>query len=782
MNFFKIAIRNLLRNGLYSAINMAGLTVSIAACILILLWALDEWNYDRFHKRAGDIHLAVWHGMKNGLEEYFDFTVAPLARAAKENIPEVEASCAFGWNWEIGYLEYDNQKYLGAAYTEDYVLADSSFFSVFEMEFVEGDASRAFPDAYSVVITDELAQLIFGNGQAMGKMLKGSNGKDYHISAVVRKPRQNSMLQFTAMFSFEQSLRNENWRQWAARCFLKLRPGADADKVGALLTEVHLNNASGLSTPFPYIIQPIAKHHLYAADGSDKAIKNIRLFVLIAIALLGIACVNYVNLITARLHKRRKEISMRKITGAKKSQLFMQMMNESLLLIFFSLLAAQLVLLLVMPYFCTVTGKQIAFNPLSAQFLLLYLLVFVLIAILAGLYPAIMLSSFKPWEIFISKTKERKGQLSFRRLLVISQYACSAALIVATIVIRSQQRFMSDKVMGYNRENIFTCGMPLNKPFQSFEAFRHELLQQPEIAGVTSSEANIINVGGQSNLQWNGKPDDLTVRSAIVGIDRDFMQTLGVALVDGNGFTGTPADSLSYFLNETAVKQMGLTDPLHTTVSVSAGWLPEGRIAGVVKDFHFRHMTEPIGPMLLYLSATGWTVYIKSAAGKTREAVAVSERIWKNYYPDYPFNYTFMNETFATMYASDIRTGSLFNAFALIAILVSCLGLFGLVTFTAESKTREIGIRKVLGASAGDIVSMLSKEFLILVGIAMLIAFPLARYWLDRMLQNYAYRIDISWWMFALAGFITVLLTLITVGWQAIKAATANPAKSIMND
>ena len=779
MYHLKIAIRNLFRNGLYSVINIAGLTVSIAASVLILLWALDEWNYDRFHKRADDIHIAIWHGMRNGMEEYFDFTVVPLARAAKENIPEVEASCAFGWNWEIGYLEYDNQIYTGSAYAEDYVLADNSFFSVFEMEFVEGDAGRAFLDAHSVVITDELASLIFGNESAVGKMLKGSNGNDYHVSAVVRKPRQNSILQFKAMFSFEQSLRNENWSQWAARCFLKLRPGADANKVGELLTAVHQQHVSDLSTPYPYILQPIPDYHLYAADGSATGIKNIRLFVLIAIALLSIACINYVNLVTARLHKRRKEISMRKIVGAKKPQLFMQMMNESVLLIFVSLLLAQLVLALVMPYFGAVTGKQLLFNPLSAQFLLLYLFVFILVTVLAGLYPAITLSSFKPWEIFRSKSKERTGQLSFRRVLVVFQYACSAALIFATIVISMQQHFMNTKDMGYNRENILTCSMPLNKPLQSFEAFKHDLLQQPEIAGITTSEGNIMNVGSASDLYWNGKPDDLTVRSAIVGIDRDFMQMLGVQLVSGHGFTGTPADSMSYLVNETAAKQMGLTDPLNT--SVSARYLREGQIVGIVKDFHFRHMTETIGPMLLYLPSSYWTVYIKSAAGKTREAVAVSERIWKQYYPDYQFSYTFMDETFATMYANDIRTGNLFNAFALIAIFVSCLGLFGLVTYTAETKTKEIGIRKVLGASVRDIVTMLSKEFLILVGIAILIAFPLAYYWLERMLQDYAYRIEIGWWIFALAGIITVVLTLLTVGWQAIKAATANPVKSIMS-
>jgi hypothetical protein len=458
----------------------------------------------------------------------------------------------------------------------------------------------------------------------------------------------------------------------------------------------------------------------------------------------------------------------------------MQMMNESLILFFSALLLAQLVLSIVIPYFCIITGKQIDFNPLNSTFLLLYLFIFLFVVVTAGLYPAISLTSFKPLDIFRKKSRERRGQLSFRRILVVFQFACSAALIFATIVISLQQHYMSTKDMGFKRENTFTCGMPLNKSRHSFEAFRNDMLQHPEIAGITTSEMNIMNVGSASDLKWNGKPDDLIVRAAVIGIDRDFMQILGVQLAAGHGFNGTPADSLCYFLNETAVKQMGITDPLNT--SVSTRFLPEGRITGVVKDFHFRHMSEAVGPVLLYLPPSYWTVYIKSAEGKTREALAVSERIWKEHYPDYPFAYTFMDETFATMYAKDISASRLFNVFAMIAILVSCLGLFSLVTYTAEAKTKEIGIRKVLGASVPSIVKLLSIEFLILVGIAMLVAFPLAYYWLERMLQNYVYRIHISWWMFAAAIMITVVLTLLTVGWKAIKAATANPLKALKSE
>ena len=777
---FKIMLRNLRHSKLYSLINITGMAVSITASILILLWVLDEWNFDRFYDRTDDIYIAVSHGMKNGNEEYFDFLVAPLARAARENIPDVEASCSFSVDWELRYLEYENRKYIRSS--EDYVLADSSFFSVFNMDFIEGDASRSFPDAQAVVITDELSSIIFGNESALGKILKGSNEKDYHVSAVVKKPRQNSILQFNAMFSYEQSpLRNDNWWQWANRCFLKLRPDASAAKVGVMLTEVHQKNVPDYSPGFPYLLHPISKYHLYAPDGSETGMKNVRLFTVIAIVLLSIACINYVNMVTARIHKRMKEISLRKIIGAKRFHLFIQLMNESLLLFFISFLLSQLILLIAMPYFCNITGKLIIFNPLNFNLLILYLIVFLFITVTAGLYPAISLSSLKPFQIFSKKAGERKGEFSFRRFLVVFQFVCSAALIFATLVLSLQQRYMSTKDMGFNRKNTFTCGMPLNKSFQSFEALKNDILQHPEIEGITTAQGNIMNIGNASNLQWNGKPDDLTVRSATIGVDRNFMQLLGVQLVEGRGFNGTPADSFCYLLNETAVRQMGIADPLNTSVSVGR-LLPEGRIIGVVKDFHFRHMTETIGPLLLYLPPAYWTVYIKSTAGKTREALAVTERIWKEHYPDYPFNYTFMDETFASMYAKDISADRLFNVFAIVAILVSCLGLFSLVTYTAEAKTKEIGIRKVLGASVSGIVEMLTKEFLILVGIAMLIAFPLAYYWIDRMLQDYAYRITIGWQIFALAGIITVVLTLFTVGWKALKAATANPVKALKSE
>ena len=340
---------------------------------------------------------------------------------------------------------------------------------------------------------------------------------------------------------------------------------------------------------------------------------------------------------------------------------------------------------------------------------------------------------------------------------------------------------MRVKDAGYMRENIFTVDMYANlkKSSTYIEALKHELKQQPEIADVSTSERNIVDVDNFRALEWDGMPENQIFTTAYMGVDRNFIEMLGMEIASGHGFTGTPADSSCFFVNETAVKQMGLTDPLNTSIAL---WNYKMPIAGVVKDFHFKHMSVPIGTMVMYLSHYHSTLYVKTAAGKTREAVAITESLYRKYDPDFLFTCRFLDDTFAEMYKADTQANMLFNAFAVIAILVSCLGLFGLVTFTAESKTKEIGIRKVFGASVASIVKMLSREFIVLVSVAMLIAFPVAYFWLDRMLQDYAYRINITWWMFALAAGLTVALTLLTVGWQALKAATANPVKSIKTE
>ncbi len=777
----KIAIRNLHREKLYSWINIGGMAVSITATVLILLWVQDEWNYDRFYKNTDHIYRVISHSTENGKENYSEYNVVPLAKAAKAEIPDVENACSFGYGWDLGYLQYGTEKCVGDYF--NFSIADTTFFSMFEMEFVEGDARHALSDPHAVVLTEEWAQQLFKNETAVGKIIKGNNGKDYQVTGVVKKPKQNSIFQFKALFSFEQSKRKERWNQWTVFTYLKLQEGADIQKVGTQLSDLHKKNTTEYSGDFPYLLQPLSQSHLYAPDGSETGMKNVRLFTIVAIALLSIACINYINLVTSRTNKKGKDISLRKIIGAKKSSLFLQMIGESSLIFILALLISQVLLNLVLPAYSTITGKEFGFMIFDAKLWLLYLIIFVFIILLAGTYPAIRLSSFRPMEVFRSSSAEKRSPLSIRKILVVLQFACSASLILITIVMSRQQHFMQTKNSGYTRENTFAIDLMANTNSRIYQdAFMQELARQPEIAGITGSEQNIIDAGNFTGIEWDGKPENLNFSTCYMGIDRNFLNTLNISLTEGTGFTGTPADSSYVLLNETAVKQMNLTDPLNTSITIS--WFNRGkmRVVGVVKDFHFRHMHEPIGPILLYLPRTYWTIYIKAAPGKTKEALATAEKIWKKYDQDYPFNYQFMDDTFAKMYEADTRASHLFNAFAIIAILISCLGLFGLVTYTAETKTKEIGIRKVLGASVKDITSMLTKEFLILVGIAMLIAFPLAYYWSNKMLEEYAYRISITWWMFAGSALITIILTLLTVSWQSIKAATANPVKSIKSE
>ena len=371
--------------------------------------------------------------------------------------------------------------------------------------------------------------------------------------------------------------------------------------------------------------------------------------------------------------------------------------------------------------------------------------------------------------------------ISIRKILVVFQFTGTIGLIISTIVMNSQLQYILHKDLGYNQEQVLYSYVFSNLDFRKhYDSFKADLEQESSVIGVSGSELNILSVGNlATGLHWEGKTEGRNFNISTMGVDRNFFSLMNISLAEGSGFTGTAADSARYYFNETAIRLMGLENPVGKTVTMFG---QRGTIAGVVKDFHFRKMDEPIGPIVMYLPSFYWTLYVKCAPGKIPEALEVTKKVWDEYSPDFPLSYQFMDEAFNIMYQSDQMKGSLFNYFSIIAILISCLGLFGLVTYTAETKTKEIGIRKVLGASVSNIVNMLSKEFLILVGIAMLIAFPLAYYWLDRMLQDYAYRISIDWWMFALAGLITIVLTLLTVGWKAVKAARANPVEAIKGE
>ncbi len=771
-----LAFRNLRRNALYSWINIIGLAVSLTVAILILLWVQDELGRDRFHEHADNIYLYYNHSRFDGQEVYGSYTEAPRGRTAKEKIAGVEEGCAIGKNYDMGYLEYSGNKFFGGKY----YIADTGIFRVFTATFTEGSPSHAFNDPYSIAITDKLATFFFGNEPALGKMLTASSGKPYTVSAVVKSMPKNSTLQFDAIFSFEQSRHKDNWNMSAFQTYLLLKPGVDPNSLGQQLMELR-PDAKAEDGWLPAVLQPLREVGLYDGDGKPTGIKSVILLTTAAVVMLIIACINYVNLVTARAAKRRKEISLRKLLGARKYQLFLQMMSEAVLLFVIALGVATALIYLLIPFYNELVGKQLSFNLFNPQVLLIYLSTFVLVVALAGIYPSIMLSSFNPKDALHPASGGRTRVFSFRKILVILQFVCSAAFIFGTIVINRQLHYMREQSVGYMQDPVFTIDIFRNKNMRDhYQSLKADLLQQSCITGVSGSEQNIIDVGNfAGGIRWEGMPEGRQFTIANCGVDTDLLPMLNMQLVEGEGFSGTPADSSRYILNETAVKKMGMNNPIGKWFDMGYG---KGIVAGVVRDFCFRHISEETPPIVMRLPDTYWTIYIKPARGKISEAIAVTEKMWRKHEPDYPFKYQFMDETFSKMHEAELRTGRLFNVFAIISILISCLGLFGLVTYTAETKTKEIGIRKVLGASVGGLVEMLSKEFLVLVGVAMVIAFPLAYYWLHSMLQDYAYRISISWWMFGLAALVTVMLTLLTVAGQALKAARANPVKSIKTE
>ena len=764
----KIAFRNLYRNGVYSAINITGLAVSFAVAILILLWVNDELNYDRFHKKGKDIYQTIVSFNLGGKDLAWKTTSSPLGEYSKNEIPDIASYCRIVGESYTTFV-YENRE--TARLLCNYV--DTTFFSIFSFKLLAGNPANPFPDRDAIVLSKKVAESLFGDYQdAFGKIIR-EDMHAFHVSGIMEDMRENTQLRCDALCTAEKAIERAggnyfaHWGSLGVNTFFLLHPNADYREVSKRITDVHNKNMPEFE--MTYILQPLFKSRFYNEKNQPSSnMQSCTLFSLAVLVLLIIACINYVNLITARLSRRNKELFVRKVLGARKWRLFFQSMQESILLFLISTIVATILMALMFSLFKEISGKNMELHLFSTETLTVYGITFVAVSIFAGLFPAISLSIHKPAELLGRNVSKNSGGAWLRRLLVVLQFGAAIMLVTGSMVISLQMRYIQHKNLGYNCENVMEAPMRGNMA-NSRDAIKNDLLQQPGVLGVTFASQSIQFAGTAS-----GWKDSLLL--VFVDVDKSFIPTMGMELVAGNNFNDSPTDSFHFILNETAVKTIGMADPVGKPFEFHGR---EGTIIGVVKDFNFKPLNVAIEPLTFQYGDAPRLMYIRLAPGAVQQTIAEIEKIMNGYHPDTAFNYSFLDDAFERTYRSDIRTGKLFNVFAVIAVIVSCLGLFGLVTFVAETKTKEIAIRKVLGASVGNIVSLLSKEFLILVGIAMLIAFPVAYYWLDSMLQDFAYRISITWWMFALSGMITMILTLISVGWQAVKAATANPVKAI---
>jgi ABC-type antimicrobial peptide transport system permease subunit len=790
-NYFKIALRNLRKSATYSFINITGLAVGLAVSILLLLWVNDELSYDRFNVHADNLYRLSPKFGDGANPTIWETTPAPLALYAKKEIPEVENTCRITEDWAVSVFEYQGKKI-----TEWHnCQVDSSFFSMFTYPLIKGNLQHPFTDAHSVVLSETTAKKFFGDEDPIGKVLKADDKKIYQVTGVMKDMPDNSSIQFNMVFNFQELEKDQdttgyfdkrpidaNWGQYNYETYVLLKPGANPVIAGQKMGVLHRSHQNiDFNKHLVYLLNPLTKIHLYATNGEEQGMMIVRVFFIVAVIVLLIACINYVNLITARAIGRSKEISLRKIVGAGKAGLFLQFLSESLLTFLIALVIATGLIYGVMPLYNDLAGKNIMFKPWAPEVLTVYGLTLLATLLLAGIYPAVTLASFKPLEAMKGKLSGIGSKGNFRKVLVVAQFSCSIMLITSTIIIGKQLKYIREKNLGYDKENVFSFWM--RNIDNHYEAVRTELLQQPGIIGVTESGVDIINSGtGTSSVSWDGKrPDQQTFTIGQMPVENNFLEVMGMKLAEGKGFTGTSADSTNFILNETAIKETGITEPAVGKTFTFHNI--KGVIAGVVKDFHFQNMHTQIRPLLMqYDKHWRGKMYVRTTGKDAAKALAAVEGIWKRYNADYDFNYTFLDSSFSDLYKSDTHVGRLFNCFAVIAILISCLGLFGLVTFTAESKVKEIGVRKVLGAGVPHIVALLSKDFVVLVLVAAAIAFPVAWYGLGKFLQGYAYRTDLSGWVFVAAGAMTLVIAMITVSFRCVQAALANPVKSLRNE
>jgi putative ABC transport system permease protein len=789
-NYFKTAWRSLTKNKFYSIINISGLAVGLATAIMLLLWVQNELSFDKFNKDYKNIYQLSTHFKGRGDDKVWNGVPGPLAVYAK-TIPSIKSMVRIQSEFDQNFFDKDRSKIFDG---NKIAYVDSGFFSMFDYKLMEGNTAKLFSNTNSIIITQTTAQKLFGNEDAVGKIM-GFRKEYFTITGILQNFPENSSLQFDAIFpmayygrQFTAGGGNGDWKtidadlgDFAFNTFVQLQPGIDPAKAGNLLSAAYKKARNGDSNA-QFELQNLAGIHLVSADGSTSSLLMVQIFMLVVILLLAIASINYVNLSTARSLVRAKEVSIRKIIGAGKKELFLQFITETLLLFCFAVTLAICLIYLLMPLYNDISGKQLSFSFSEVHVWETIGAAVFGTLVAAGIYPAIQLSSFKPIETLKGKITSGIGTATLRKGLVVFQFSISVILLVCTIIMSSQIKYIKNKDLGYDRSYVFS--VPLTQEIADhIDAVKSELKKQTVIENVGASDAySFSDINGETgDLDWSSKPATYNPTIIQLCADNDFIPTMKIKFIEGHNFSGTPGDSSSYILNETAVKMMNLKPPyLGQQISLHG---QKGTIIGVTEDFNFQSLKLKIKPLIFF---TFWEnrniLYVRTTAEKAQQAIAAVHEQYKKYAGNTPFSYYFLDATFDAQYKSDERAGTLFNVFAAIAIFISCLGLFGLATYTAQVKFKEIGIRKVLGASIAGIIQLISKDFLKWVVIAIVIAIPIAWWAMSKWLHGFAYRINISWWVFALAGCIALLIALATVCFQAIKAAMANPVKSLRTE
>ena len=809
-NYLKIAWRNLLRNRAFAAINIVGLAIGMATCLLIGLFVFDELSYDRFHTNADRIYRVVLRGKLNGEQIREANVMPPVAQTLQSRFPEVQQTM------RLRGVGLPRLTYGEKSFREDkFAYADSTLFQVFTLPLLTGNPQTALTQPNTVVITTKTAQRYFGNADPMGKVLTMDNGRaTFTITGVMDNVPRNSHFQFdlfASMASLPEASQT-NWLQSNFFTYLLLPDGYDYRRLEAKLRPVvqthmvpPLEKVLGIGgaefgkkgTDIGLFLQPLIDIHLHSdlkpetdlEPGGD--IRYVYLFGAIAVFVLLLAGINFTNLSTAGATKRAKEVGIRKVLGSERGALMGQFLTESALLTALSLGLAVGLVGLLLPLMNALSGKVLILSFLLTPWVVPGLVGFgLLVSVLAGSYPAFFLSSFRPITVLKGTVSApRSGRLSLRSGLVVFQFLVSISLIVATTVVYQQLRYIQTMRLGYDKERVLvlegTGALGKNE-----DLLRRQLAQDSRV--INASVSGFLPNDRYNTALWGMQPDRNDAqftRMSYFGIDHHYIPTLGMKLVEGRNFSPNfPSDSSGVIINETAARLFGWQKNrlgrtlTHPAIEGTGDKAQTFRVIGVVQDFHFRSLHERIAPAVMVLRDNAGTIIVKTRTANVAGLLASLQADWATRQTGEPFKYSFLNDTYQATYQAELRTGRILGLFAGLTIFVACLGLFGLATFTAEARTKEIGVRKVLGASVASIVALLSKDFLKLVLIAIVIASPIAWYAMNRWLQDFAYKIDIEWWVFALAGLLAVGIALLTVSFQSMKAALMNPVKSLRSE
>ena len=800
-NYFIIAWRNMARHRVYAAINVLGLALGMTVCILIFLWVGDERSIDNFG-RAGDNLYTVYEtysgdgntGGTYSVPLYNDSVrVIPYIEGVQRTVPAVARLAFYKAGYELPWGFPETLQVGDKTLKADGVRVGEDFFRMFPFPIVEGNAASMLHDMKSIALSRRMAVALFGSPRsAIGRMIHFQNTVDFTVSGVFEDIPPTSSMHFDFVNSWDAQARGLlNWAGNSVQTYVQLAPGSDPGKTADLITKYMLAAMppfKGVTVRFG--LQKVSDQYLYNVFSNGRPVTGridyVRIFSGVAIFILLIACINFMNLATARSVKRAREVGLRKVVGSSRGQLIGQFFGESLL---FALLAMALsvgFVALLLPAFNQFTAKAIRLPLTDTGFWLSLLTIVAATGLVAGSYPALYLSSLRPVRVLKGVLSFTRGSIFVRKGLTVFQFVLSIVLLIATIVITRQTDYVQHSNIGYNRENLVYVRVEgALSTGAGYRLFRQRVSTMPGIAMVdrSSETPHSMNFDVSDPIQWEGKSKDAKVAFVPASVGYDFIPLMNLSVIKGRDFSRlNPTDSSDAFIvNEEAVKEMGMKDPIGKSISA---WKKKGHIVGVVRDYHTRSLREPIKPVILDVKEDldFGVVMVRTRPGQTRQALASLATVYKQINPNLAFAYQFVDEEYQKMYNSELITSKLSVLFATLAILISCLGLLGLVLFAAEQRTREIGIRKVLGASLSEIITLFSMDFLGLVGLAFLIAGPVAWFFMSSWLHDFAYRISLSWWIFAGAGAAVAAVAMLTVSYQAIKAALANPVTSLRTE